>query len=169
MECTWLHGTIIMVSQETNPCSQVKKSCVLIKWRTESFDENHFLGWKCFMLSLRTSAHMIQGHLIPHKLVLKPWRQGIWFEESQNSSNSDRFCRYYSNLGNSVVLILITLGAGPHRIVLVGFSKRSCSMPICGSVLVLQRFVVVSNSGRGMPRCQALGKVVAFNTTIIKH
>lgn len=58
------------------------------------------------MLSLRTSAHMTQGHLIPHKLVLKPWRQGIWFEESQNGSNTDRFCRY-SNLGNSVVLICL--------------------------------------------------------------
>ena len=69
---------------QTNPCSQVKKSCVLIKWRTESFDENHChklkMHEKCCMLSLRTSAHMTQGHLIPHKLVLKPWRQGIWFE-----------------------------------------------------------------------------------------
>lgn len=64
-----------------------------------------FIGWKC-MLSLRTSAHMTQGHLIPHKLVLKPWRQGVWFEESQNSSKTDRFCRY-SNLGNSVVLICL--------------------------------------------------------------
>lgn len=38
-----------MVSQETHPCSQVKKSCVLIKWRTESFDETHFHRLKMYV------------------------------------------------------------------------------------------------------------------------